>query len=62
MGLKRTIDQDMSASRRVVADLKTLGFDLDEVGEQLSDEGVAKFTKSFDGLLKVIEQKQSALA
>jgi hypothetical protein len=32
------------------------------VGEQLSIEGVEKFSKSFDGLLQVIEQKRAALA
>jgi hypothetical protein len=38
-----------------------VGFDLNEVGEQLSIEGVDKFSKSFDGLLNVIAQKRAAL-
>jgi len=58
----RTVDRDMEAAQQVVADLKALGFDLNEVGEQLSIEGVEKFSKSFDGLLNVIEQKRAALA
>jgi transaldolase / glucose-6-phosphate isomerase len=57
----RTVDRDLVAAQQVVADLKARGFDLDEVGEQLSIEGVEKFSKSFDGLLHVIEQKRAAL-
>jgi transaldolase / glucose-6-phosphate isomerase len=57
----RTVDRDLEAARQVVADLKALGFDLNEVGEQLSIEGVDKFSKAFDGLLRVIEQKCAAL-
>ncbi len=57
--VERTVDRDLAAARQVVEALKALGFDLNEVGEQLSIEGVDKFTKSFDGLLKVIEQKRA---
>lgn len=60
--VERTVDRDLEAARQVVDVLKALGFDLNEVGEQLSIEGVDKFTQSFDGLLKVIEQKRAALA
>jgi transaldolase/glucose-6-phosphate isomerase len=59
--VERTVDRDLTAARQVLDQLQTLGFDLNEVGEQLSVEGVDKFTKSFDGLLKVIEQKRTAL-
>ena len=58
----RTVDQDLDSARQVIADLKAHGFDLDEVGEQLSTEGVAKFSKSFDGLLNVIAEKCTQLA
>jgi transaldolase len=57
----RTVDRDLPAAHQLVADLKALGFDLNDVGEQLSVEGVQKFSKSFDGLLKVIEQKRNVL-
>lgn len=59
--VRRTVDADMDHARQVVADLKTLGFDLGVAGEQLSVEGVDRFTKSFDGLLKVIEDKRLQL-
>jgi transaldolase len=57
----RTVDRDLAAAQQIVADLKARGFDLDEVGERLSIEGVEKFSKSFDGLLHVIEQKRAVL-
>ncbi len=60
--VERTVDRDLVAARQIVNVLKVMGFDLNEVGEQLSVEGVDKFTKSFDGLLKVIEQKRLALS
>jgi transaldolase len=59
--VERTVDRDLEAAHQVVAALKALGLDLNEAGEQLSIEGVDKFTKSFDGLLKVIEQKRAVL-
>ena len=57
----RTVDRDLKTAQQIVADLRAHGFDLDETGEQLSVEGVEKFSKSFDGLLRVIEQKRAAL-
>jgi transaldolase / glucose-6-phosphate isomerase len=59
--VERTVDRDLAAAQKVIDALKTAGFDLNDVGEQLSIEGVDKFIKSFDGLLNVIEQKRSAL-
>ena len=56
--VQRTVDADYAAARQIVADLASLGFDLNVVGEQLSVEGVDKFTKSFEGLLSVIEDKR----
>jgi transaldolase/glucose-6-phosphate isomerase len=56
-----TVDTDLDRARQVVADLKSLGFDLNVAGEQLSVEGVDKFTKSFEGLLSVIDDKRIAL-
>lgn len=56
--VQRTVDADLNAARQVVADLAALGIDLNEVGEQLSVEGVDKFAKSFNGLLRVIDDKR----
>ena len=45
----------------MVGELASLGFDLQAVGEQLSDEGVAKFTGSFEGLLAALDEKRRSL-
>jgi transaldolase len=60
--VERSVDADVEGSARVVSELASLGFDLDAVGERLSDEGVAKFSKSYDDLLSVIEDKRRKLA
>jgi transaldolase len=58
----RTVDADVDASERVLADLTALGIDMQQVTDQLLAEGIASFQKSFDGLLGGIEKKMSALA
>jgi transaldolase len=58
----RTVDQDLAGARQVLADLRALGIDLDEAGEQLSSEGVEKFTKSYDGLLRSVAEKVARAA
>jgi transaldolase len=59
--VERTVDADVEASARIVEELASLGVDLDRTGEQLSDEGVEKFAKSYEGLLGVIEDKRRKL-
>ncbi|CAG0931672.1 transaldolase [Thermoflexales bacterium] len=59
--VERTVDRDLETARQTVVDLGSLGLDLNQVGNQLSIEGVDKFIKSFEGLLKVIEQKRAAV-
>ena len=41
--------------------LKALGIDLDAVTQQLEDEGVAKFIKSYDQLLDGLHEKMAAV-
>ena len=59
---RRTVDQDVAAARQVLADLRELGIDLDAVTEQLQTEGVEKFSKSFRGMMQVVEEKLSRVA
>jgi len=59
--VRRSVDQDMDAARRVVSDLARLGIDLNQVGERLSMEGVEKFTKSYEQLLSAIAAKRDVL-
>jgi transaldolase len=60
--VERSVDAGLEESRRVVAGLAALGLELDALGEQLSDEGVAKFAHSYETLLDTIEQKRRKLA
>ncbi|MBD0320878.1 MAG: transaldolase [Gemmatimonadetes bacterium] len=59
---RRTVDQDLPAAHQVLADLRELGIDLDAVTEQLQTEGVDKFSKSFRGMMQVVEEKLSRVA
>lgn len=57
----RTIDFDVAAARAVIDELATLGVDMVEVTQQLEDEGVAAFEKSFDELLGALSEKAATL-
>lgn len=57
----RTADADLPAARQVLADLASVGVDLDAVTRQLEDEGVASFTKAFDELLGSLGDKAAEL-
>ncbi|MDW3218380.1 MAG: transaldolase [Acidimicrobiales bacterium] len=59
--IARTIDADVDASRAVMADLAAVGIDIDDVTQQLEDEGVAAFEKSFDELLSALGTKAEAM-
>jgi transaldolase len=59
---RSTVDQDVEGAHRVLAELKELGIDLDEVTEKLQVEGVEKFAKSFRQMLKVVEEKLTRVA
>jgi transaldolase len=58
----RTIDQDMDAVRERWSALGSLGVDVEEVGQQLEEEGVASFSKSFDELIQALEDKANKLS
>jgi transaldolase len=57
----RTVDQDMDEARRVVSELARLGIDLNEVGEQLSVEGVEKFSTSYNQALYTIATRSAEM-
>ncbi len=58
----RTVDADFGAARQVLADLAAAGISLDDVTQQLEDEGVASFTKAFDELLASLADKAADLS
>jgi transaldolase len=59
---RRTVDADVDAAERALADLEALGVRMPEVTDKLLVEGIASFQKSFDGLLANIGRRMAALA
>lgn len=57
-----TLERDVDRARAQVAELAELGIDLKAVTDQLEQEGVAVFVKSFENLLQHIETKAAKLA
>lgn len=55
-----TLSKDLDAARKVLADADRLGLDLPGVTDELTTEGVASFSKSFDDLLGSIAAKHPA--
>ncbi len=59
---KRTIDHDLPAAKHLMNELASAGIDMKAVTDQLEDEGIASFVKSFDTLLAGVEGKRAAMA
>jgi transaldolase len=57
----RTIDADPLAGEAVLAAVREVGVDLDDVGRVLEEQGVAAFAKSFDELLGALDTKAAEL-
>ncbi|HEV8185054.1 MAG TPA: hypothetical protein VGP40_03800, partial [Chthoniobacterales bacterium] len=51
------IGENLDGARATLAGLKAVGIDLDAVLAQLEAEGVASFSKSYESLLAVIEDR-----
>jgi len=60
--IEQTIDRDVDAAHAALRELKALGIDMQRVTDELIDEGVASFSKSFDELIESIESKRRELA
>lgn len=57
----RTIGDGVEEARAQVAELAALGLDLDQITDELEQEGVKKFADSFTDLLGAIEQRRREL-
>ena len=55
-----SIEAGMPEARTILAELAAAGIDMDRVMNQLEEEGVAAFEKSFDGLAANLERKRQA--
>ena len=57
-----TVTEDVDAAHKVFADLATAGIDYDDVVLTLEQEGVQKFSDSFDEILEGVAAKRKAIA
>lgn len=51
------LEQGVAEARQLLAQLPALGINLDQLTQQLEDEGVNKFNKPFDKLLNILAQR-----
>jgi transaldolase/glucose-6-phosphate isomerase len=58
---KSRLDDEVEESQAVLKDLSQVGIELDEVTQQLEDEGVEKFTRSYDHLIDSLEEKRKSI-
>lgn len=54
-----TLELGLDEATATLAKLKDLGIDLDAITQQLEDEGIEKFNKPFEKLLKAIEDQKN---
>jgi transaldolase len=54
---KASLEKDVAEAARVLKRLPELGISIDEVTQQLEDEGVTKFNKPFDKLMETLVQR-----
>ncbi len=59
--LKKTLTHGLDEANEVLAAIAAVGIDLEAVCEQLEEQGVSAFTKSFDELLGVLSDKADDL-
>ncbi len=57
---KLRLEQDVKEADLIMAQLPELGISIDEVTQQLEDEGVEKFNKPFDKLMEALTKKSLA--
>lgn len=56
---KLSIELGIEKTNRVLANLPKLGIDIDQVTQQLEDDGVSKFNDPFDKLMEALAKKSS---
>ena len=59
---RRTVDQGLEETRRVMADLQEAGIDMGAVTARLEDEGLDAFSASYDALITGVEAKREQVA
>ena len=56
-----TLEQGLDTATEILAKVKAAGINMDEVTQTLEDEGIDKFNKPFEKLLKSIEDQQAKI-
>jgi transaldolase len=56
-----TVENELDEAHAQLVQLENLGIHLDDITGQLLDEGVEKFRKSFDAIIKAISEKQAKM-
>jgi len=57
--VRRTVDEGLDEARAALAALAEVGIDFDAATQQLEDEGVSLFSKSYDELIAGVEKKRA---
>jgi transaldolase len=57
-----TVETGLEEAKETMAQLAAVGVDIDQVMDRLIEEGVSKFSKSFESLFEKLEEKRKALA
>jgi len=60
--LERTLDRDGDEARELLRRVEQQGISMEQVTDELIEEGVANFAKSFDELIGAIDSQREALA
>jgi len=60
--IEPTIERDVHAAHEALREIEALGVSMERVTDELIEEGVASFAKSFDELIESIESKRQELA
>ncbi len=53
-----TISKDIDTSNKALDDLNNLGIDIDRITQRLENEGIEKFNKAYEQLLKSIADQK----
>lgn len=59
---KNVLETDIDNAKHVLNELKNAGINIDEITQQLEDEGVEKFNKPYNKLMDAIEKQRKQLA
>ncbi len=57
----QTVDRHIDDAHRLLRELSHVGIDVERVGAQLQDDGIALFVKAFDDAVAIVEERRTRL-